>query len=103
MLTIMIHATIKEEELDNFIEVASLLTKETRENREGCISYSFNQRSDSPREFVLYEQWENQESLDIHIKELAVLLGPPKPGQILPERLINMYEKAVPVYYNPIE
>ena len=103
MLTIMIHAKIKKEFLDEYIEMASLLTKETKNKRKGCISYSFNQRTDQPTEFVLYEQWENQEALDAHIEELKVLLGPPSPGNLLPEKLINMYESGIPYYYNVIE
>jgi hypothetical protein len=99
----MIHAKIKKEFLDEYIEMASLLTKETRNKRKGCISYSFNQRKDVPTEFVLYEQWESQESLDEHIEQLKILLGPPLPGGLLPEKLVNMYESGIPYYYNVIE
>ena len=103
MLTIMVHAKIKEEFLQEYIETASLLTKETRNKRRGCISYAFCQRMDEPTEFVLYEQWENQEALDEHIKQLVLLLGPPSPGGILPEKLMNMYERGTPYYYKEIE
>lgn len=103
MLTIMVHAKIKEKYLDKYLEIASLLTKETRNKRKGCISYSFNQRIDKPTEFVLFEQWETEEDLNSHIKALAILLGPPKPGEILPEKLLEMYESGVPYYYNVIE
>lgn len=103
MLTIMIHAKIKKEFLGQYIEMASLLTKETRNKRKGCISYSFNQRKDSPTEFVLYEQWESQKALDDHIKQLTVLLGPPSPGELLPKKLMEMYELGIPYYYEEIE
>lgn len=62
MLTIMIHARVKREKLAEYTEMAALLTDETRGKRPGCISYSFNQNIESPTEFVLYEQWENQET-----------------------------------------
>ena len=103
MLTIMIHAKIKEECLGEYLEIASMLTRETKGKRKGCISYSFNQRRDKPTEFVLYEQWESQEDLVEHIKQLVVLLGPPEPGGLLPEKLVNMYESGFPYYYNVIE
>lgn len=103
MLTIMVHAKIKKEMLNEYIEMASLLTRETRNKRIGCISYSFNQRKDEPTEFVLYEQWESQAALDEHIKQLAVLLGPPLPNDLLPEKLVNMYESGIPYYYNEVE
>ena len=89
--------------LTEYLEMVSLLTNETRGKRPGCISYSFNQCIDSPTEFVLYEQWESQEHLDNHIVELCKLLGQPKTGQPLPEKLIRMYEWAKPVSYRVIE
>lgn len=103
MLTIMLHAKIKQAYLDEFLDVAALLTRETRNKRKGCISYSFNQRIDSPTEFILYEQWESQADLDEHIRQLSELLGPPKHGQQLPEKLLKMYESGMPYYYKVIE
>jgi len=103
MLTIMVHAKIKEEKLPEYLEMAALLTNETKGMRPGCISYSFNQSLESPAEFVLYEQWESQEHLDNHIQELCKLLGQPKQGQPLPEKLMEMYEWAKPVFYKEIE
>lgn len=102
MLTIMVHARIKEEKLPEYLKIASLLTEETKGKRPGCISYSFNQSLESPTEFVLYEQWESQQHLDNHIQELCKLLGPPKPGQPLPEKLLEMFEWAKPVFYREI-
>ena len=46
------------------------------------------------------EQWESQEDLDNHINELFEILGPAKPGDPIPEKLMNMYEKATPVFYD---
>lgn len=102
MLTIMIHATIKQHRLDEFVELAKLLIAETRDRREGCLNYEFNQRSDKPNEFVIYEQWESQELLDAHIEQLKELLGPAREGELLPEKLLSCYESATPIFYNPI-
>ncbi len=102
MVTVMINATVKLDHLEEYKKIASQLTKESRK-RSGCISYIFNQRIDSPTEFVLYEQWESQSDLDSHIHELITLLGPVAPGEILPEKLINMYERAEPIFYDAIE
>ena len=98
MLTIIIHAKIKHEMLEEYLDLIKLLIKET--TKKGCLNYSFNQNKDVPTEFVLYEQWESQEALDNHINELFEILGPAKPGDPIPEKLMNMYEKATPVYYN---
>ena len=102
MLTIMIQARIKEDRLEEYLEMAALLTRETRGKRPGCISYSFNQSIESPTEFVLYEQWKTQEDLDNHIQALCKLLGQPEPGKLLPEKLLTMYESPKPIFYREI-
>jgi len=102
MITVLINAIVKENKLLEFKELASTLTTEARK-RKGCILYSFNQRLDNPTEFVIYEQWENQSALDEHIQALIELLGPPKEGELLPVKLLDMYEEAEANYYETIE
>jgi hypothetical protein len=102
MLTIMVHAKVKEEKLAEYLELAALLTGATKGKRAGCISYSFNQSLASPTEFVLYEQWESQGHLDDHIRALCELLGQPVHGKPLPEKLMNLYEWARPVFYREV-
>jgi len=103
MITIIAQLKVKTEMLEEYLNVASMLVKETKGKRKGCISYSFNQRLDEPTEFVLYEQWQSEEDLNAHIDYLNVLLGPAKSGGILPEKLMNMYESGVPYYYTVID
>ena len=102
MITVMINATVKPNRLGDFLELAAQLTSDSRK-RKGCVSYIFNQRLDNPTEFVLYEQWASQPDLDLHIQALVDQYGAPEPGEILPEKLLNMYEKAEPIYYEAIE
>ncbi len=87
--------------LNEYLDLIKLLIKET--TKKGCLTYTFNQSIEEPTEFVLYEQWENQEDLDNHINELFTILGPAKPGDPVPEKLMNMFEKAIPVFYNIVE
>ena len=101
MLTVMIHAKIKEEMLSHYLDLIRMLSRET--TKKGCITYSFNQNKEVPTEFVLYEQWESQEALDAHIRELFTILGPAKPGDPIPEKLMNMYETVKPVFYNVVD
>jgi quinol monooxygenase YgiN len=98
MLTVMIHAKVKQEKLNEYLDLIKVLTKET--TKKGCLTYAFNQNISEPTEFVLYEQWESQTDLDNHIDELFKILGPAKHGEPIPEKLMNMYEKAIPVFYN---
>ncbi|MCE2595318.1 antibiotic biosynthesis monooxygenase [Motilimonas cestriensis] len=102
MITVIVNAKVKCDFLNEYLEVASLLTKESR-NRAGCVSYVFNQSVGNPLEFTLFEQWESQAHLDEHIKALIDLLGAPDPGGMLPAKLINFYESAEPKFYNSIE
>lgn len=101
MLTVMVHATVKQDMLNEYLDLIKLLSRET--TRKGCLTYSFNQNKEEPTEFVLYEQWENEVDLENHIKELFTILGPAKSGDPIPEKLMNMYEKATPIFYNIIE
>lgn len=98
MLTVMVHATIKKEKLDEYIELIKLLAKKT--TKKGCLNYAFHQNKADPTNFVLYEQWESQAVLDDHIKELFQILGPAKPGNPIPDKLMDMYETATPVFYD---
>lgn len=96
----MIHAKVKQELLDEYLDLLNMIIKETK--KKGCLSYSLNQNKDKPTEFVLYEQWESQTDLDNHISELFDMLGPAKEGEPIPEKLMSMYEKVIPVFYNVI-
>jgi len=100
MLTIMIHAKIKKEKLTEFLELIDVLVEQT--SKKGCISYAFNQNREIPTEFVLYEQWESQRALDTHIAQLFDLLGPARPGEPIPKKLMDMYEEVKPVFYDVV-
>lgn len=96
----MIHAKVKQQKLTEFLRIISLLVEQT--SKKGCISYAFNQNRDIPTEFVLYEQWESQNALDVHINELFDILGPARLGEPIPAKLMDMYEKVEPVFYNVV-
>lgn len=102
MITVIVNAKVKPYLLDEYIEMASLLTKESR-SRDGCISYVFNQSIEKETDFSLFEQWASEEHLNSHIEALIDLLGAPEPGGMLPAKLINMYESAEPKFYRSIE
>lgn len=100
MLTVMVYAKVKRSKLSDYIDLLNMLVGKT--TKKGCISYTFNQRSDNPTEFVLHEQWESQEALEAHIAELFEILGPARPGEPIPAKLMDMYETVEPVFYNII-
>ena len=94
----MVHAKVKKEMLDEDLDLVKMLAEKT--TKKGCLFYTFNQNRDVPTDFVLYAQWKSQEDLDNHINELFNILGPARPGEPIPFKLMNMYEKATPVFYN---
>lgn len=102
MLTVIVHAKIRAEKLEAYLEMAARVTRETVGKRPGCIAYSFNQSLEDPTEFVLFEQWRSQDDMDNHIKALCELYGDPPPGYPLPKKILEMYESASPVYYRAI-
>lgn len=70
MITVMIFATVKPDRVAAYKKMIPVLTNSAKA-RAGCITYRFNQRIDSPTEFVLYEQWQSQSALDAHIEGLS--------------------------------
>ena len=100
MITVMIHAKVKQQMLDAYLDLIKLLIKET--SKKGCVNYSFNQSVEEPTDFVIHEQWQSQADLDNHIAELFDILGPARPGEPVPEKLMSMYEQVKPVFYNVV-
>jgi quinol monooxygenase YgiN len=102
MITILFHVTVKDGKEQEFHDLAIRMTEVTRAEDEGCLTYVFHQRRDNPKEYVLYEQWRDQEALNAHIAHLQTLLGPPAPGGRLPAALLDLCEKTQPVFYNVV-
>lgn len=98
VITVIVDVRVKEQLLDQYLEIAQLLTRKFR-GRPGCINYSFHQSVQNLTEFVLFQQWETHADIDSHYEALVALIGPAKSGQVLPERLTNMHERAEPRLY----
>ena len=92
MFTIVVQITIKEGKEAEFREVATKISKATNEEDKGCITYHYLQNSENPREFVVYEQWEDAASLDAHVDHLQAMFGAPAPGQRLPAAIGDYFE-----------
>ncbi len=77
MITVLFYMTVKAGREEEFRELAKQLTISTHAEDEGCIAYTFHQQTDTPREFVLYEQWRDEVALSAHLNRLLA-------GQALP-------------------
>jgi quinol monooxygenase YgiN len=75
MITVFFYMTVKPEQVEAFCDLVTQLVRTTRVEDDGCITYVFHQQCDNPREFVLYEQWQDQASLDAHLARLDRVLG----------------------------
>jgi quinol monooxygenase YgiN len=103
MITILFYITIKPQKEREFHDLAINLTNITRTEDEGCLSYVFHrQQGVYPCQYVLYEQWRDQQALDAHVAHLQALLGPPLPGGRLPAALLDLCEKTQVVRYDVV-
>lgn len=63
---------------------------------EGCISYELYQDKSNPLLLAVFEEWENQESLDKHTKSEHFTRIVPLLNEFTAERLgFTMYEKLI--------
>ena len=112
MLTILFHMTIKSGLEEKCSAMFKDLTTSTRAEDKGCINYSFFRRTDNPRELVLFEQWQDAESLGAHLARLQKLFGPPDddallpathPRRRLPRAFMDLFDRTEAIRYEAID
>ena len=100
MISILFHITVKAGKEKEFYDLAVRLTNVTRTEDDGCLTYVYLQQIDNASEYVLNEQWRDQDSLDAHLEHLQQLLGPSKPGERLPAAFLDLCEQTRSVFYD---
>lgn len=75
MLTGLYYMTVKPERLEAFRPLITTLVQSTLAEDAGCITYVSHQQQDDPHEFVLYEQWRDQEAVQAHFARLERDIG----------------------------
>ena len=112
MITVLLQMTVKADRQQEFREMALELTATSRAEDPGCLLYAFFNRTADPRETILFEQWQDQESLDSHIRRLQDLLGPPDGEEPypashhrrgLPKAFLSLFENTEAARYEPVE
>lgn len=68
MIRVVAKVLIKEDKVDTFITAAKALVDASRKDA-GNIGYTLNVSVDNPRLFAIIENWQDQESLDAHMKQ----------------------------------
>ncbi len=65
-VTVVATIKVKEEMVDDVKnELESLVTSTVQE--EGCINYNLHQSIDDSALFIMYENWESRDALDMHM------------------------------------
>ena len=93
--------TVKAERLDDWVPVLRHVYQSTIEEDEGCIAYEFYRQANNPHQYVLFEQWRDEEALDAHMVRLQNVYGPPAPGGQLPAALLAYFEQIHGTRYEP--
>ncbi len=102
MITIMFHATAKADKVDELRAMLAKAKEATLAEEEGCLTFVLHQQRDNPRVFVVYEQWRDQEALDVNIEHLQRLFGPPAPGRRLPAALLDLCDETRGIRYDVV-
>lgn len=75
-------------------ELRSLV--EASQKEEGCIQYTLHRLEDVPTDFMIYEIWESQKSLDEHTLQPHYLNFSLKAASMLAEQpTIDKFEKVI--------
>ena len=72
---------VKAECVEEFLEVTRELVEKTNALDAGCIKYELCRDVKNPLRFVMLEEWENQKSLDEHMKAEHFVGLVPKLGE----------------------
>ena len=80
MIKVVARQFVKEGQLDAFLAVAKHLVEQTNKSDPGCRSYAMYQDISNPLVVTVIEEWEDQESLDRHMKAAHFLEAVPTIG-----------------------
>ncbi|WP_077616996.1 putative quinol monooxygenase [Bacillus sinesaloumensis] len=78
--------------VEEYLALAKEVIIETRKEK-GCITYTINQDIEDPSFISMLEEWENQESLDNHLKAKHVLEIVPELRKLRESTELNLYKE----------
>lgn len=101
-VTILFSITAKEGKEQEAADMMRRLTESTRAEDDGVITYVFLQQQNSPREYVLFEQWRDSAALNAHLARLRRVFGPPRDGGSIPAAILDLFETSRAVRYRVV-
>lgn len=66
MVKVIAKFFVKEEKVEEFLKLASVLVEESRKE-EGCVSYNLLQDVSNPQTLIMVEEWESAGILKTHM------------------------------------
>ncbi|UUV17623.1 antibiotic biosynthesis monooxygenase [Fusobacteria bacterium ZRK30] len=94
MIKITAKASVKEENIDLYLKVASILTDASR-NEEGNISYGLFQDTENPSTLTFIEEWKSLEAVKIHEESEHFKTNISKLIELAESIDINVYNQVV--------
>ena len=89
MIKVTANNYVKEDCVEKFLSITKELVEKTNRLDSGCVKYELCRDVNDPLHYVMMEEWEDQKSLDEHMKaahftELIPQLGPltTKPSEL---------------------
>ncbi|MCL2124553.1 MAG: antibiotic biosynthesis monooxygenase [Oscillospiraceae bacterium] len=73
---------VKEGCVDEFLAISKELVEKTNALDKGCIRYELCRDVNDPLRFIMMEEWEDQPSLDAHMKASHFTENVPKFGNL---------------------
>ena len=66
MVKVIAKFFVKEDKVEEFLKLASVLVEESRKE-EGCVSYNLLQDVSNPQTLIMVEEWESAKILKTHM------------------------------------
>ena len=82
MVKVAASMSIKAESINEYLEIVKELVEKTNALDKGCIKYELCRDKADPTHFMMMEEWEDQESLDNHMKAAHFTSLIPKVGAL---------------------
>lgn len=91
MITIAFKMTIKQDRSEEFKKYIPQMTESAHAS--GCLLYEFYTSMDRENDFLLYEKWTDQKTLDVHLKNLHRIFKSTS-EDYLPKDLLDFFEST---------
>ena len=85
MVKVIAKFFVKEDKVEEFLKLASVLVEESRKE-EGCVSYNLLQDVSNPQTLIMVEEWESAKILKTHIASAHFT-------SIIPEMSLLQFQK----------